>query len=117
MLATYEALAGDAGALRAITWEALVLDDRGRPRAAVAKAAAALGELAGRWRLLLSHSQPSKARLIYMLLCTSYYSNDHVELLKEYGVGTLACRLRWAGLTGCWRLPLLRSTASKACMS
>ncbi len=64
VLATYEALAGDAGALRAITWEALVLDDRGRPRAAVAKAAAALGELAGRWRLLLSHSQPSKARVI-----------------------------------------------------
>lgn len=62
VLATYEALAGDAGALRAITWEALVLDDRGRPRAAVAKATAALGELTGRWRMLMSHAPPSKAR-------------------------------------------------------
>jgi len=62
VLATYEALAGDAGALRAITWEALVLDERGRPAAAVAKAAAALGELTGRWRLLLSHAPPAKAR-------------------------------------------------------
>jgi len=62
VLATYEALAGDAGALRAITWEALVLDERGRPAAAAAKAPAALGELTGRWRLLLSHAPPSKAR-------------------------------------------------------
>jgi SNF2 family DNA or RNA helicase len=50
VLTSYECLAADASELKAVTWEAVVLDER-QPwqRAALAKAHAALADLSARW--------------------------------------------------------------------
>ncbi len=50
VLTSFECLAADAGELRGVTWEAVVLDER-QPwqRGALAKAHAALADLSARW--------------------------------------------------------------------
>ena len=60
VLTTHETLAGDGSALRGITWECIVMDQRDRMRTSFAKAVAAMRELPARHRLLLSHSHPTQ---------------------------------------------------------
>ena len=49
VLASYEAFAADAAELKAFTWEVVVLDERHKAKASLAKAHAALTDMAARW--------------------------------------------------------------------
>ncbi len=53
VITSYDVVASDVAVLRTLPWELIVLDQRGMPRGATAKAQAALAELRARQRLLL----------------------------------------------------------------
>ena len=56
VLASHEALVSDVSMLRAIPWEAVVVDERERLPSALAKAYQAAGDLEARCRLTLQSS-------------------------------------------------------------
>lgn len=60
VITTHETLAGDGAALRGITWDCIIMDQRDRMRTSFAKAVAALRDLPSRHRLLLSHTHPTQ---------------------------------------------------------
>ena len=64
VLAPYDAVAADAGALAEVPWQLVVMDERQRPRASLGKAHQALRDVAAAHRLLLPHTPPSQVRAL-----------------------------------------------------
>lgn len=82
VLTSYEAFTADAAELKAITWEAVVLDER-HPwqRAALAKAHTALCDLSARYRLLLSGA--AGMRSVDVLLNHISYLHPQYQTLED----------------------------------
>lgn len=81
MIASHEAFAAGASELSRIRWEATVLDERHRVRAALIKAYHAMVELVARYRLLLSG--PSQAGKIDDLMTRVAFLHPQYQSLED----------------------------------
>lgn len=73
VLVTYDALVSDVSQLQPIEWEAVVVDERNRVQASLAKAHQALRELDGNFRLLLASGNPAVVCLSTALSITDVH--------------------------------------------